>query len=329
MAEAGAPADPVDPERVRCSSWARSVDLSPSGTIGSQRGYLLVEVPLPWPRDVGEIAALSELGPVLSPRNIRLQAVVPRSADVPAADRPVVLYIHPEEPTPDGGPPWFGGYRRLSLPAGDSLASTVGALVAEAEHGSGTGPAGEPPATSVLVCTHGRRDVCCGSLGTDLALQLAARGAPEGTEYLRTSHTGGHRFAATFVALPEGTAWAYSTVDLVDDVLGRRVDFGDVAGHYRGCAGLGGPEAQIVEREALVHDGWALLDRPRRAFPTGEVSPTGRLFRLEAARPGGGVDSWEAVVAPGRRLPVPDCMGPLAEARKSETEWTVTEFRSV
>ena len=49
--------------------------------------------------------------------------------------------------------------------------------------------------TDVLVCTHGTRDTCCGSLGTRLWRDLDAGGAT----VRRTSHTGGHRFAPTAV----------------------------------------------------------------------------------------------------------------------------------
>lgn len=54
----------------------------------------------------------------------------------------------------------------------------------------------------VLVCTHGRRDVCCARKGVAVFRALDAL-APQGTVW-QSSHLGGHRFAATLVALPEG-----------------------------------------------------------------------------------------------------------------------------
>lgn len=303
--------------QVRCSAWAREVDLSPIGTIGSYRGYLLVETPLPWPRDVSEIPLLSPLGPRLAASGLRLQALVPSSLDAGPEQRRLVLHSF------GSGDSGFDGYRRHETAvAGGSLEDALDRLMAAA----GGGAAGyESPGTDVLVCTHGRRDVCCGSQGTDLALQLSAAGAPSGVHLWRTSHTGGHRFAPTFLVLPQGTGWAFADVALVGQVLDRTVPFADVARHYRGCAGLPGPREQALEREVLVEAGWGLLDRSRTAFLTGEkTSDGGEVARLEA-----GSDRWEAVVRPGRTLPVPDCMKPLSEARKSETEWVVSELRSV
>lgn len=53
----------------------------------------------------------------------------------------------------------------------------------------------------LMVCTHGRRDVCCAEQGRPVAAALAAA-HPEAT--WETSHLGGHRFAATLLVLPSG-----------------------------------------------------------------------------------------------------------------------------
>ena len=300
-------------EKVRCSAWARDVGLSPIATIGSYSGYLLVETALPWPKDVGEIPALAEVAQRLLPRNIRLQALVPQRSD-PAEFR-VILYSNL-------GGSSFAAYHRYETTSAGSVEMAVDRVlgVADRDHGDPTFEC-----TDLLVCTHGRRDVCCGSQGTELAMAVAAAGARPATNLWRTSHTGGHRFAPTFIVLPQGTAWAFADTDLVDRVLERSVPFADVAGNYRGCSGLVGSEAQALEREVLISVGWELMDRRRRAFTTGESTQDGgTVTRLEA-----GSECWEGVVRPGRRLPVPDCMSPLSEARKSETEWTVSDVRSV
>jgi hypothetical protein len=54
-----------------------------------------------------------------------------------------------------------------------------------------------------LVCTNGRRDVCCAATGRPVAATLAARW-PDAT--WETTHLGGHRFAGTLLALPSGFA---------------------------------------------------------------------------------------------------------------------------
>ena len=298
---------------VRCSAWARQVDLSPIATIGSYRGYLLVETPLPWPRDIGEVPALGEIAGLVAREGLRLQALVPSALDAGPGERRIILHLGDEGP--------FGGYRRHEAVAGDSLARAARTLIDSALSPAYSGP----EATDVLVCTHGRRDVCCGSQGTDLALRLTAEGAPRGVHVWRTSHTGGHRFAPTFVVLPQGTAWAFADPELVAAVLDRSVPFSAVSGHYRGCAGLPGPEVQALERGVLDQVGWDLLDRRRSGYTTGEVTADGgKVTRLES-----GSDRWEGIVRPGRTLPVPDCMMPLSQARKTETEWMVTDVRPV
>jgi hypothetical protein len=280
-----------------------------------------VETPLPWPRDVSETPALAEIAPKAAAAGLRLQALVPSALGSPPETRRVILHAGA------GGGPFspYSGYQRGETLVGDSLTEAVDRLldaVGSSPTGGDHGSSSSQP-TDVLVCTHGRRDVCCGSAGTDLALRLAAGGPPPGVTTWRTSHTGGHRFAPTVIVLPQGTGWAFMDPVLVGQVLDRSVPFSEVAPHYRGCAGLGSAPAQAMEREVLIEVGWGLLDRPRSAFPTGETSADGgQVFRLEA-----GADRWEAVVRPGRTLPVPDCMKPLAEAKKSETEWVVSDLR--
>ncbi|MCX4240903.1 sucrase ferredoxin [Paraliomyxa miuraensis] len=56
----------------------------------------------------------------------------------------------------------------------------------------------------VLVCTNGRRDVCCSKLGVPLAQALDEQ---PGLDVWHTTHLGGHRFAATLLHLPEGLCY--------------------------------------------------------------------------------------------------------------------------
>lgn len=53
----------------------------------------------------------------------------------------------------------------------------------------------------LLVCTHARRDLCCATLGRDVAARAAA--AYPGRVW-ESSHLSGHRFAATTALLPSG-----------------------------------------------------------------------------------------------------------------------------
>ncbi|WP_409485596.1 sucrase ferredoxin [Arsenicicoccus dermatophilus] len=63
----------------------------------------------------------------------------------------------------------------------------------------------------VLVCTNGRRDVCCAVRGRPVAL-AASRARPG--QVWECTHTGGHRFAATGIGLPSGHTAARLTPEL-------------------------------------------------------------------------------------------------------------------
>lgn len=76
-----------------------------------------------------------------------------------------------------------------------------------------------------LVCAHGRHDVCCAVRGRPVAAALAERW-PEAT--WECSHTGGDRFAANLISLPDGVMMggldAESCVDRVAEHLELRPD---------------------------------------------------------------------------------------------------------
>ena len=135
----------------------------------------------------------------------------------------------------------------------------------------------------MLVCGHGRRDVCCGSQGTALVTGCPRDPARFGgtVRLWRTSHTGGHRFAPTAIVLPQGTVWAYLDADALRRITFRQGPLDDLLPRYRGCAGVGPAAVQALEREAFAEVGWEWLDWQRR----GSVGDDGGGVRLEAESP--------------------------------------------
>ncbi|HEV7762737.1 MAG TPA: sucrase ferredoxin, partial [Acidimicrobiales bacterium] len=178
---------------LRCAALARADGYRPGGSAASAAAFVLVETPLPWPKDVADHPLLAPLTPVAGEHGARLQAVVPEGTTPPGAVR-VVVYRRPA----GGLGPFVRFGRHERVVALDRLVTEVGALLDQAAadpadgnragEGDGDGP------IDVLVCTHGRRDVCCGSDGMRTYAQLAALALP-GVRLWRTSHTGGHRFA--------------------------------------------------------------------------------------------------------------------------------------
>ncbi|MDN5915071.1 MAG: hypothetical protein L0I76_08190 [Pseudonocardia sp.] len=113
--------------------------------------------------------------------------------------------------------------------------------------------AGEPVADPLLlVCAHGRRDVCCAVRGRALAAAVAAA-EPSGGVW-ECTHLGGHRFAPTALVLPTG--YAYGRLDTATAVDVRKAaGLGEVVmKDCRGHVGLD-PVAQVAEIAVREHTG--------------------------------------------------------------------------
>lgn len=110
-----------------------------------------------------------------------------------------------------------------------------------------------------LVCTNGRRDLCCAELGRPVAAALADRW-PEAT--WETSHLSGHRFASTLLALPAGVV--LGRVDPVSAVEAcTALEAGRLPIHLaRGRSGLPGA-AQVAELHLRAELGLDRLDDVR------------------------------------------------------------------
>jgi hypothetical protein len=295
---------------LRCSAVARAEGFQTVGTAGDQRGFLLVDWPLPWPADIADIAELAPVHDAARRAGVRVQAVVSHGGTAR-----VVLYRRP-----DG--PGFAGYDRTATvaPAGGVVEASLALLAGEAgSPASGDGGGGG----DILVCGHGRRDPCCGRDGTLLAMELLADPAVRDAGYTvgRTSHTGGHRFAPTAIVLPQGTMWAHLDRGTVARILRRTGPVADVLALYRGSTGIGSPHLQALERHAFAEIGWGWLDWRREGR---EVSDG--VVALSGDAPTGERAAWEAVVT-SRGRPVPDCGKPLVEARKESPEPVIVAWR--
>lgn len=95
---------------------------------------------------------------------------------------------------------------------------------------------GEPSSEPVvLVCTHGKRDVCCARRGRPVAQALEEELPGRVWE---TTHVGGDRFAANVVTLPHGTYHGDVTADMASLVAAAALDRQVVPGRLRGTAGI-------------------------------------------------------------------------------------------
>lgn len=67
-----------------------------------------------------------------------------------------------------------------------------------------------------LVCTHGAHDGCCAVAGSGVYKELLKK---EGVSAWRTTHVGGHRFAANLIMLPEGIYYGRVNGENLEDVV--------------------------------------------------------------------------------------------------------------
>ena len=254
----------------------------------------MLEVPGPWPSDISAAPGLEPLVTAIDEacadgRPWRLQAVVP---EAPLHGHVIGYQL------PGAGEASYSKRERTG--SADDLLDAAVAMVGGEDRGS---PEETSTTDDLLVCTHGRRDACCGSLGTTLALELR-RDLATSTRTWRTSHTGGHRFAPTAIHLPTGTSWAWLDRVVTEKILQRSGRVADVIGHYRGRCTLATAAEQLVEAAAFEAVGWDWLNWPH----TGAQHRDGDRWDVEIAYDAPtGLGHWTAQVVEVGRDPVPGC----------------------
>ena len=285
---------------MRCVDFAIANQIDPGGTGLHPEALVVVEVSEPWPKPVGRHEQLVDLVTEVfdRPENIRLLAALP------VANEPRAIVFRPTST----------GMTRAEQPLGeDPLAALTAALDAR----------GEPVhpidgARTVLVCTQGSHDMCCGTNGARLADELDSS-RPE-LELFRVSHTGGHRFSPTAMTLPDGRMWAYLTADRVEGILDRSAAGSDeIADVARGCRGWWGAptgRAQVAERAVFGVLGFA-ADQLERTVTVG-VDDDPNLVAVTA-----GERSWLVRVEVGREVPTISCETPGGQPVKPGREWSV------
>jgi hypothetical protein len=96
----------------------------------------------------------------------------------------------------------------------DSIGDLASLDIAGLFSGAGLAEAVTDPV--YLVCSHGVRDQCCAREGMPVYNALASL-RPE--TVWQTTHLGGHRFAATLVALPQGVQFGRVRADEIGDLV--------------------------------------------------------------------------------------------------------------
>jgi hypothetical protein len=244
------------------------------GTAPKEAAFLLVEQQKPWGRDALRESdfdrdVAQELAAAAAAAAVRIQ-VVRRPRRTRHEPRAFLAWTGPQ--------PFVRVLERVAPRA--LLDLDLEALA----RGEEPGPGAAYDRPLFLVCTNGRRDPCCAPRGT-AAVRALRDVFPD--ETWECSHLGGHRFAATMLALPSGACFGRLTPDdavraATEAAAGRLV-----VDHLRG----------IVGRDPAVQAAEVLLRRAER------IDGTGDLEQVEAVPDGAGV-----VVAfttrDGRRLSI-------------------------
>ena len=165
-----------------------------AGTASTVRSWLLLEDPDPGGGDALRDARLPERVGLELQRRCRAAGVRPLLIRRVSPDAHALCGLACFAIRSGPEPPWIERIRLENV--ADTLDLDLPAL------GGGIRPGFEPVEGPLfLVCTHGRRDVCCAERGRPVAQALAT--AVPGATW-ESSHVGGDRFAGNLVAFPHG-----------------------------------------------------------------------------------------------------------------------------
>lgn len=235
-----------------CAVFSEDNGEDPCGSAPAWTHCLVVETPPPWKEEVTDSSAFPVgVDALLSNRpDVRLQAVLPDDAysvdgysrlmlfsrpDGMIREMPRLEYLIPSHRLPDAMRILLGGGPREDISDWEQRSDGM---------------------RDILVCAHGTRDTCCASLGLPTYSQLRVRHSSDDVRVWRQSHTGGHRLAPNVIEFPSGRYWSRLTPDLALQMVDRSGALGDLYTAYRGWPAIGGPCAQIAEREAFMREGW-------------------------------------------------------------------------
>ncbi|KAI8872647.1 Sucraseferredoxin-like protein, partial [Ramicandelaber brevisporus] len=95
----------------------------------------------------------------------------------------------------------------------------------------------------IFVCTHGEHDCRCGQIGNAVydTIKRSLESSPELSKKLsvwRTSHLGGHKYAAVAVVYPPGDWFGRLTPENAPEFLSNLAGGKTPVDHWRGRVGL-------------------------------------------------------------------------------------------
>lgn len=255
-----------------CNCLALEKGLDPVGYAGEFDDAIVIELPLPWKRDMFHAAGTLPQQ-MIDLLNLWLQryragegyphrplAVAPDPVYSREGFRRVMFYTRPT-----------GAFARFDKVEYLVPVDELGALVWSLYQNRAALPQFErfrvPEADTVrdiLVCTHGTIDAACAKFGYPLYKHMRDTYADEQLRVWRVSHFGGHVFAPTLMDMPNGHYWAYMGAEQAEQIIQRTGDVAALRGHYRGWAGVCEGFQQAAECELWQQYGWEWFSYAKR-----------------------------------------------------------------
>lgn len=302
-------------QRNLCSVIAREQGTDPIGSAWAVERMILMELPLPWPEDFFAARAFpAGLGDTLMAIWERhpttgVLAIAPDKDHSRPGWKRVIDFRYPP-------PPRAVATRSEYLVPDDRVGAFVAALFDD-DPAARAMPGIERVAFSgrdLLVCTHGAVDACCAMFGYPLYrdLRRMARESVVDCRVWRSAHFGGHRFAPTVLDFPEGRFWGFLSAVEGESLILRGGDPAALRERYRGWAGYEDPRAQVLEREALIREGWAWTAWPRRCELLEQDAQGNARLRISALPPSSAPVAYEGWV---------DAAGTVRVMHSTDGEW--------
>lgn len=113
-----------------------------------------------------------------------------------------------------------------------------------------------------FICTHSKRDACCGVHGESLYKELKNKLDEKALSIrlFRSTHIGGHRYAPTLLEGPQVRCWGLLDYESAKLLITKDAPLEKLLKHYRGSAALKSPYFQLAERELMKEYGWKYFD---------------------------------------------------------------------
>lgn len=288
------------PPRRLCSVIAKAQGDHPLGSAWAVRRMLAMELDLPWPENFFAARAFPEgMGKELEalwPDHLDtgMLAFAPDRVHAEPGMTRVIDFRYPD-------PPHAGAERREYLVPTEQVGEFFPRLFVDDPTISQIAGVQtvEFAGRDLFVCTHGTVDACCAKFGFPLYRELhrIAAEVDDSVRVWRSTHFGGHRFAATLIDFPEGRFWGFMTPDLGRELIARNGDVAALRGSYRGWAGHASVPAQHLEGEILMREGWVWTTWPHVAEILDASIPGLISLRITAFPPDSAAVVYEGEVA--------------------------------